>query len=152
MIFDLFVTQCSALLVYLNNWTNVSVNQIACFLLSGKALITASNQFFDDPCCPTKRQKIVKSADSLFGGVTRMLYVADIADALRLKQSLNQVRNFNSYLWSRNNDDLGCVHAFKHCSVTTTYFWCCIFSFKRNIWNKFRGIGIKCWSATLSQV
>lgn len=38
---------------------------------------------------------MVRSADALLSGVTRMLYIADIADALRLQASLKQVSNFS---------------------------------------------------------
>ena len=60
-------------------------------MLQGAKLKTAAVDFFNFPCSPTKRQDMVRAADALLSGVTRMLYIADIADALRLQLSLKQV-------------------------------------------------------------
>ena len=68
--------------------------------------LSVAVDFFSFPCSPVKRHEMVRAADSLLSGVTRMLYIADIADALRLQASLKKVSfivSFSMIILSASN-------------------------------------------------
>ena len=64
----------------------------------------AAQGFLQCPYSPMKRQDMVRTADALLSAVNRMLYIADIADALKLQASLRLVSVLPAFnTWKSQN-------------------------------------------------
>ncbi|XP_066916590.1 catenin alpha-2-like [Clytia hemisphaerica] len=80
---------------------------------AGKVMHDAATEFALDPCTPSKRGTMVKSARILLSSVTRLLCIADMADVHRLLTTLKKVEERLKELEVMDTaDDL--LSAFKH--------------------------------------
>jgi hypothetical protein len=59
---------------------------------SGSVMLRAARTYLEDPCSKDKRAVMTEAAKELLSAVTRLLVIADIVDANRVKTVARKVR------------------------------------------------------------